>query len=229
MHSLQMHVHCSAALSHSGDETKQYREEMRRKRVRADEREQMKVARRKQGQPSRGSSLEQLGTRRYPQEVVLANARDRSRRAPTAVKRFTLDFGPASKFSSGTRYPGTRYLGTQDDRYPDSDGYSDPDPYPQDLNLDSARRQNPPRAARDAARGQNQTGPKFGQLNRPDMHDSSDSTLREDCTKFSTGADTDGRTKFTTNGKRLRPPLSLGDPKQFILSRSMQLAFRIFL
>ena len=53
------------------------------------------------------------------------------------------------------------------------------------------------------------------------MHDSSDSTLREDCTKFSTGADTDGRTKFTTNGKRLRPPLSLGDPKQFILSGSI--------
>ena len=33
--------------------------------------------------------------------------------------------------------------------------------------------------------------------------------------------DTDGRTKFTTNGKRLRPPLSLGDPKQFILSGSI--------
>ena len=159
-----MHAHWSAL----SRETKQYGEGMRRKRERAQLRETEKVARRRAAEPRRGSSPDVLlGTRRYPQ--VVANARDRSRRQTTAVKRLTLDFGPASKFNPGTRYPGT-----QDDQYLDTstDGYEDLGlkSAPRDLNLD------PPRAARDAARGQNQTDPKFGQLDRPVMHDSSDGT-----------------------------------------------------
>ena len=53
------------------------------------------------------------------------------------------------------------------------------------------------------------------------MHDSSDSTLTEIRTKSSTTADTEGRTKSSINGPKLRPPLSVGDPKQFILSGSI--------